>query len=192
MVEALRGGVQGALRGERPRMELVDDSAEKVATPPVVVRPAHLGGVEDSGRPVDAMRLPGGARIGQVIATIQAVGVVGAGGQGPGAHPPAALARFHRHHLVRDGQVKTDASRLGGPYRYIRADRKGRGAPCGGLLSRAHAAPPPASRSARSSRVSARPACRSRASTTTGRSPTTSARRCAPPSMDCSVSTSVH
>ena len=37
--EALRSGIQGALRGEGAHMELVDDGAEKVAPRPAVVRP---------------------------------------------------------------------------------------------------------------------------------------------------------
>ncbi len=105
VVEPFDGGVEGAGRGERADVQLVEDAPGQRQPSPGTVRPAEQGVVDEPGATVDALGLIGGARVRQFVdLAVDQVGVLGAVARNGHVHPPPTAVVGQ--HLV-DGFVAT-------------------------------------------------------------------------------------
>ncbi len=125
VVQPLDGCVEGALAGERPDVQLVDDSAEGARTvaraAPGAVGPLVGGGIEQATRSVDAVRLPGAARVRESrLVAVEDERIVKRGVCRVVAFPapPAPVATHHGfagRGFARRAEVDLDAGRFGCP-----------------------------------------------------------------------------
>ena len=125
MVEPGDGGVEGALGREGADVQLVEDRAGQRHAAPVLVGPGERAVVDEPRRPVDAVRLPGAARVGPRVAAVEDEGVVeGLLRRREVDRPPAVLAGGHRPALL--AELELDGRRPRGPH----GERRHGGCPC--------------------------------------------------------------
>ncbi len=93
VVQPPDGGVEGALRGERADVQLVDHRSVQRPAPPARVGPAERGVIIGAAQPLDAERLPQRPRVGQHLTAVDAEAVVDAGRHVRHLRAPPAGAR---------------------------------------------------------------------------------------------------
>src|SRR5450756_531844 len=115
MVEAADRRVKGSRRGEGADVQLVDHRALYGRTAPPRVGPREGAMVTGPARPGRTVRLPGRPRVGQRLAAVKPVRVVGTV-YGRDLRPPPARPLVGRHLVRLPGHVHLDPVSIGRPH----------------------------------------------------------------------------
>ncbi len=115
VVEPVDHAVESARRGEGADVDLLDHRRSQWRRLPASVVPDETGMIQPARRAVYALRLPGGARIGERAVAVDAEGIVAAVHHPRGLQrPPAVRPAIHWHAAAT--ALQFDLMRLGGPH----------------------------------------------------------------------------